>query len=492
MGASPGLMYQRCKLKQYSGFLMKTKPWDHQLKALEFLYSRDRGALYTVPGSGKTKVMVDLIVNRGWKRVLVVAPKVPCKDVWVDEILMHSNIPKENIVQLTDLEGKKKAALLRTFKKPTEDEGTTIFICNYDSVWMEPVRRVWFHKKLALDCVICDESHKIKSPGGKASGFLAQLGRRVKCCYAMTGTPMAERPEDVYAQYRFIDRSIFGTNYDAFEARYVNIDLKASAGKHYVVKDKKQPYINQEELREKMFSCAFSMPPTVKLPDTNTMTLEIPMPKELGKLYKELEEEGATELGEGFLTIENVLAQSTRLQQVTSGYLSLEDDEGNKWLERISTYRRSALLKLLRGIPESEPVVVFAKFTKDLYSIRKVTERLQQGYSEVSGRENTLTDWKSGRTRILGVQYGAGAEGINLTRSHICVFYSLDHSLAKYEQAVKRIHRPGQKKPCMYYNFVATLPKTVTVDQKILYSLEQKKNYVDLILRGEDFDHLKE
>ena len=43
---------------------MKLKPWGHQLKALKFLYKRDRGALYTAPGSGKTKVMIDLIVNR--------------------------------------------------------------------------------------------------------------------------------------------------------------------------------------------------------------------------------------------------------------------------------------------------------------------------------------------------------------------------------------------------------------------------------------------
>ena len=98
-----------------------------------------------------------------------------------------------------------------------------------------------------------------------------------------------------------------------------------------------------------------------------------------------------------------------------------------------------------------------------------------------------MSDWKQGKTRILGVQYGAGAEGINLTRSHICIFYSLEVSLAKYEQALKRIHRPGQKKPCLYYNFIAVAPEGKTIDQKILYSLEQKKDYVDLVMQGEKF-----
>ncbi len=464
-------------------FTFKTKPWVHQLRALEYLYPRDRGALYTVPGSGKTKVMIDLIVNRGFKRVLVVAPKVPCKDVWVDEILMHSDIPQENIVLLSELSGEKKKSILLGYDRPNKEDAPVIFICNYDSVWREPARRIWFYKSLALDCVICDESHKIKTPGSKVSGFLAQLGKKIPHCYALTGTPLAERPEDVYAQYRFIDPTIFGTNYKNFQNRYVNIDAAASAGKNYLVKDKDNPYKNLDELREKMFSCAFSMPPTVKLPDTNTMSYEIPMPEKLRSLYKKLQKEGATELGEGFIVIENVLTQITRLQQLTSGYLALENDSGQSWLERVSTYRRTVLLKYLKGLPITEPVVVFAKFRKDLLSIRKVCERLGYGYSEVSGSENTLSDWKSGKTRILGVQYGSGAEGINLTRAHICVFYSLEHSLAKYEQAVKRIHRPGQTKPCLYINFTAISQGMDTIDQKILRSLESKKNLVDQIMQ---------
>lgn len=464
---------------------MKTKPWEHQLKALEYLYQRDCGALYTIPGSGKTKVIIDLIVNRGFKRVLVAAPKVPCKDVWVDEIQLHSDIPRKNIILLSEMDGEQKAALLKTFNKPTKDEGTTVFICNYDSVWREPVRRVWFYKKLDIDCVVCDESHKIKSPGGKCSAFLAQLAKRVQHRYAMTGTPLAESPEDVYAQYRFIDRSIFGTNFQVFCDRYVNYDLAASASKGYQVKDKNNPYKNLGELHEKMFSCAFSMPPTVKLPKRTRMALEVPMDAKAEAVYDELVAEGAIELGDGYMTTENILTAIVRRQQVTSGYLALEDDDGEHWLERISTYRRTALLKLLQGIPQSEPVVVFAKFRKDLYSIRKVAERLGEGYSEVSGKEDSLSAWKAGKTRILGVQYGSGAEGINLTRAHICVFYSLDHSLAKYEQALKRIHRPGQKKPCIYYHMVATKSAGKTVDQDILQSLKRKKSYVDLVMKGE-------
>lgn len=472
-------------MEMYNGFQMKTKPWVHQLKALKYLFERDYGALYTEPGSGKTKIMIDLIVNRGFKRVLIVAPKVACTDVWPDEIFLHSYFTWENVVPLATVCGDEKARLLKMFKKPKPDEKPTIFICNYDSVWREPARRIWLQKNLALDCVICDESHKIKSPGSKCSSFLAQLGKSVPHRYLMTGTPLAENPMDVYAQYRFLNRAIFGTNYAVFCEQYQNVDVMASSKVGYPILVKDNPYKNLDDLREKMFSCAFRMPSTVKLPDVSKSTLKVQMPEELERIYREAETEGAVEYGDGFLTVDNVLASITRKQQITSGYLALEYDDGSKSLQRVSTYRRTALLKLLRDeIPPKEPVVVFAKFRKDITSVRKVAERLGQGYSEVSGSANTLSDWKKGKTRVLCVQYGSGAEGINLIRSRICIFYSLDHSLAKYEQAIKRIHRPGQTRPCMYYHMVAVKSSGKTIDQHIMSALKNKRNIVDDVMSG--------
>ena len=210
----------------------------------------------------------------------------------------------------------------------------------------------------------------------------------------------------------------------------------------------------------------------------------VPMDQKTEDMYKELVKEGALELGEGFLTVDNVLAMITRKQQLTSGYLPVEYDDGHKELQRVSTYRRTFLYKFIQQLPEEEPIVVFAKFRKDLYAIRKVAERLGCGYSEVSGSEDTLSEWKAGNTRILGVQYTSGSESIDLTRAHICIFSTLEHSLGKYDQARKRVHRPGQESPCLYYHFVATMSSGTTVDQEILDALKQKKNYVDLVMNG--------
>ena len=364
-------------------FKMKTKPWEHQLRALEYLYNRDAAALYTKPGSGKTKVFIDLIVNRGFKRVLVVAPKKPC-DVWPPQIRLHSDFNWDNIIPLHNLDWKGKQNELNLAMTQPKDK-TLIFICNYESVWRKPLDKMLFYKKLGIDCVICDESHRIKSPSSKCSRFLARLGKAVPHRYLLTGTPLAENPMDVYAQYRFLDPTIFGTNYYAFCEEYQNIDTALSARVGFPILDKKQPYKNLDRLKEKMFSCAFYMKSTVKLPKTTRMVVKVPMDQKTEEVYRELSKEGAIELGNGFLTVNNVLAMTTRKQQVTSGYLPIEYDDGTKELKRISTFRRTFLYKFIQGIPEEEPIVIFAKFKKDLYAIRKVAERLGCGYSEVSG-----------------------------------------------------------------------------------------------------------
>lgn len=468
------------------GFSMKTKPWEHQLKALSYLYSRDAAALYTKPGSGKSKVFIDLLINRGFKRIIITAPKKPCK-VWPGQFKIHSDIPSQNIVLLSEMETNKKVKFLKSLKPPKPTDQPIVMICNYESIWRSPIDRIWFYKSVGVDCVICDESHRIKSPSSKCSRFLTRIGRSVPHRYLLTGTPLAENPMDVYAQYRFLDPSIFGTNYQAFCEEYQNIDLMLSSRIGHPVLDKREPYKNLDRLREKMFSCAFYIKSTVKLPKTTRKVVKVPMPPKLEKLYKQLVKEGALEYGDGFMTVNNVLAMTIRKQQVTSGYLPIEYDDGTKELKRISTYRRTFLYNFLKQFPDDKPIVIFAKFKKDLYSLRKVAERLGRGYSEVSGSEDTMEEWNSGKTTILGVQYTSGSESIDLTRAHICIFYSLNHSLGKYDQARERVHRPGQVSPCVYYHFTAVMSTGRTVDQDILQCWKDKKNYVNAVMRG-DFE----
>ena len=69
-------------------------------------------------------------------------------------------------------------------------------------------------------------------------------------------------------------------------------------------------------------------------------------------------------------------------------------------------------------------------------------------------------------------QIAAAGLGITLTASSLMVFYSLDYSMANYEQAKARIHRVSQKENCHYIYLIAKN----TVDMKVIGALRNKVN----------------
>ena len=466
-------------------FKFKTNPWEHQLKALEYLYARDTAALYTDMGTGKSKVMIDLIVNRGFRNVLIVCTAKGCS-VWKKQFQIHSDIPQSSVVNLSGVPTPEKLSLITNVPNLGNfgGTGTTPFIVliNYEGIWREQISRYLMRKSVKIDCIICDESHRIKSPGSKCSRFLTKLSKKSPCRYLVTGTPLAENPMDIYAQYRFLDPSIFGTSFSSFKERYENVDVQASMACGYTVLNKKEPYVNLDELREKMFSCAFYAKSSLKLPKQRNIIVEFNLSAKAQKLYKELSEEGVLAFDEGLLTVDNVLARVVRQLQLTSGVVQIEDPcTKEKTLKRVDTSRAELLQELLENLPRDEPVVVFANFITDFDEIARVCNITHRKYSELRGGRDTEQLWQQGKTSVIIVQYVSGSESVDFTRARYCIYYGLTHSLAKYLQSKKRVHRPGQVRNCIYYHFVAKN----TIDTKVIQALKNKQDVVEYIMEQE-------
>lgn len=464
----------------------KTQPWEHQKKALKYLMKRDTAALYTDMGTGKTKVMIDLIQNRGFKCVLVVAPNKACK-VWEQQISIHGIDDVFCVFRANDLSKVKVIRKIENIAKIRKIESQNVIyviIINYEKVWRKGIDRILMRKGLGIDCIICDESHRIKSPSSQCSRYLTRLSKLVPHRYLVTGTPLAENPIDVYAQYRFLDPSIFGTNFTAFRDEYENLDVELSMKLGFRMLDKHTPYKNLDKLREKMYSCAFYIESSVELPSQSDINYYFTIPQRSEKLYHEVLKEKVAELNGKYMDSSNALTLVLRLQQITSGYLKVEDlDTKEKSIVNIDHARREEFLGLIEQFPEDEPLVVFAAYTKDLKNIRRMCKQSGISYSELSGREDSLDEWQAGNTRVIGVQYTSGSESIDLTRARYCIYYSLPKRLALYDQSRKRIHRPGQKRPCFYYHMIAQLRKGISIDEKMKRALEQKKEIVDYVVK---------
>lgn len=467
----------------YSGYTMKTEPWEHQLKALDYLMVRHYGALYTDMGTGKTKVGIDLIVNRGFNLSLIVGTKKSC-EVWEDEFNLHCKKPDVLCFRLDPYSTKIKIIKLEeTLAKAKENSLKLVIIINYDSIWRKPFSEKLIN--LPIDCVICDESHRIKSPSSKCSLYLTRLGRRVENRFLFTGTPSPESPLDVYAQYRFLQPQIFGTNFHKFRDRYENVDVQKTLYAGYRVLDKRKPYKNLDDLKEKMYRCAFYVKSNLDLPETTDITYTYTPSKTVIGIYKEVVKEGVYENDEGVLEINNALVKCLREQEILSGYLAMEGFNFTKKLKiKTDDSRETALKEVVESINKKEKIVVFVKFRYDFEVVQRVAEQLGRSYGEISGKIDDYKRFKeTDDIDVLAVHYKSGSESINLTKARYCIYYSLSHSYGLYLQSRKRTHRPGQKRAVTYIHIVAKHPKVQLIDEKIMKALKNKQDLVDYIMK---------
>lgn len=466
----------------------KTRSWEHQKRFHEFALRQRASGLFADMGCGKSKSVVDLVVARDHRRVLIVAPNNATK-VWPRQFRDHS--AKDVDVHLTfgwtEAQRTELVQLITSLEYPRPQ----VVVVNYEAISSGgagllpngmPKPPNWADKFRAAvlscpwDLVVLDEAHRVKAPQGKTSKYFARLGDQAPFKLALTGTPMSLGPEDMFAVYRFLDKGVFGTSYRQFKNRYMVFGGYLGL--------EKQGYQNLDELAEKVASISYRVTKEVlDLPDQIFETRYFQLNTKARRAYRQMREDFCSEVESGRVSVNNTLTRQLRLQQICCGYLPF-DPENRKRIEVLDDGREKLLQELVEDVGLDEngvpnPIVVFSRFHPDLDCVRAVAERLGLRYGEVSGRQNDLTadaEMPEG-VDVLGVQIQAGGVGINLTRSHYCIFYSLNHSYGDYDQCLSRLHRPGQTETVFYY----TLAAENTIDELIMRAIAAKESVAQYV-----------
>lgn len=462
------------KDKDSSGFpqprFSTIESYPHQIVAYHFARSLRAAMLNMDMGTGKTKVAIDLIQNTpNIRSALIVCPIRIIPDVWKVQLPKYlQNIDQWRIVYLNEGTLENRALQI---EDAYNDDRSTIVVTGYETIVQEPLRsalvdRIW-------DIVELDESHHIKRPGGKISNTLYQIGRRAEYRYCFTGTVIPTTPLDAYAQYRFLDSGVFGTNYTRFQARYA---LMGGFSGYQIL-----GYQNEEELSKKIFTIGVRIEEDViKLPPTVTMKFTTPLEPKARNLYLELEKEMTAEVKSGRLTVSNALAKFTRLQEISSGYATY-NVIGEKINRRtiISDAKLTLLRETIGDIANTEPIVVFARFKKDIKRIRIMCHHIKRPVYEISSKRDDLGRWKfDTRGSVLVVQSQSGIEGIDLSRAKYAIYYSFHPSLGDYKQSRKRLHRPGQTRSVVFIHLMCQ----GTVDVRMYRAFKNNQRVIDYII----------
>ena len=415
----------------------------------------------------KSAMTVYLCVEEGFKQILILCP-LRVVQVWRPQFESHSTLPFM-VVPLDDSfshvrakrdEAQRQIALAKARRVPV------VVVINYDSAWRPPFAEWALRQK--WDLVVADEIHRCKAPGGKASRYLARLGKAARFRLGLSGTPMPHSPLDVYGYFRFIDPAIFGWSHNRFKQHFA---VMGGFQNHQVVS-----YCNLDELNRKFYSVTFTCGKDVlDLPPEVHINYTCLLGAEARKVYRSLERDLIAELSSGEVTAANGLVKLLRLQQITGGYVRTDDGE----VVQIDAAKMNLLRDVLEDIAPDEPVVVFCRFHMDLDAVNRVADETGRRSLELSGRVDDLKRWQAGEAPVLAVQIDSGGVGIDLTRARYSIYYSLGFSLGSYEQSLARIHRPGQMRPVEYIHLLAD----GTVDQKVMTALKDRADVVNAVLQ---------
>jgi SNF2 family DNA or RNA helicase len=470
-------------------YKFKTKPFAHQLKALEMSWDKKVFAYFMEMGTGKSKVLIDnmsMLYDKGLiNGALIIAPKGVYKNWFDSEIPTHMADHIEKTMVLWESNGgKSKEKELDTLFKSSYD--FHILIMNVEALSTKKGKQ--FAEKF-LSChktlMAIDESTTIKNPGAIRTKTIIGLGKYVLYKRILTGSPVTKSPLDLYTQCWFLDPWLLDQqSYYSFRTRYaLTRKINVSGRQVEIVVG----YRNLGELSEKLkpFSHRVLKDDCLDLPPKTYMKRTIQLSEEQSKVYKQMKEIALATLNGKLTTTHNVITQLMRLHQITCGHF--KSDDGTT-----QTLKSNRLDELMDVLSEMEgKAVIWAHYR---YDIEVIVDAIKKEYGDKSvvtyyGDTSTedrqkaiklIQDPNSSVRFIVGTPQ-TGGYGITLTGASTMIYYSNGYDLEKRQQSEARIDRIGQTKNMTYIDIIAE----GTVDEKIVKALRTKVNIATEVL-GEE------
>ena len=476
---------ERRKIMNYK---FKTKPYAHQMTALEKSWNRETYAYFMEMGTGKTKVLIDnaaMLYDKGKiNGALIVAPKGVVGTWYSNELPTHLPDHIENVSVLWQANiFKKQQEKLETLYEI--ETALHILIMNVEA--FSTTKGVDFAKKF-LSChdtlMAIDESTTIKTPSAKRTKNILALAEEAKYRRIMTGSPVTKNPLDLYSQCYFLSPwSLDFSSYYAFRNRYAEMKTLHMHGRQIQVVN---GFKNLGELSDKIkdFSYRVLKEDCLDLPDKIFIKRQISLSKDQRKLYDQMKKQALAILNGKQSTTVNALTQLMRLHQITCGHFT--DDNGGT--QPIENNRISELMDVLEDVEGK--AIIWAHYQYDINQIIKAVVAKYgpgsvvdyYGLTPKDERQDNIKRFQDDpKCRFFVGTPSTGGYGITLTAANTVIYYSNGYDLEKRLQSEDRAHRIGQKKPVTYVDINAQ----DTVDEKIVKALRKKINIASEVL-GEE------
>jgi len=406
------------------------KPYPYQLQGIAFLMPRSAALIADEMGLGKTVQVIlslRLLISSGMlKRALVVCPK-PLVINWTRELRTWA---PDLAFEVFSGDTETRTAMWKLSNCPVQVVNYEILTRDHEIILDDDVR---------FDVVVLDEAQRIKNAGGKTAQAAKALKRSRS--WAMSGTPIENRVEDLTSIFSFVDPKLIPP--DAQPRQMSEI-------------------VRDHIIRRTKDLVATHMPPRV------IRDIHLELLPEQRETYEKAEKEGIVHLNSlgDTITVQHVFQLVMRLKQIcnfdprTGASAKMEQLTAD--MEEVASTNNKAIL--------------FSQWVEPLESIAAALAEHNpvqyHGKIPQAERQPILDKFKTDPIhKIILMSYGTGSVGLNLQYTNYVFLFDRWWNPAIEDQAINRAHRLGQKSTV----FVSRYISVNTIEERIALVLDQKR-----------------
>lgn len=418
--------------------IMPFEPFGYQYEGIAWLFASHSALLADEMGLGKTMqtiTAIRLLLRSGQaRRIVLICPK-PLIPNWQREFRTWA---EELPVVTVEGNGQRRRML---WTMP----GIPVLIANYESMSRD-IAEIPEDEQPKFDLLVLDEAQRIKNRDSRTAIAARSIQRRRS--WALTGTPIENRPEELAALFEFME----------VVPRAATPDLRqlSKLAKKYILRRTKDVVMKD-------------IPPRID----RDAELELSEAQELA--YRTAEKEGVIQLNElgDTISVQHVFELVLRLKQITN-YDPL-------------TGESSKLERLIADMEEISAsggkAILFSQWTKTIDwlapKLQEFNPLIYHGGVPTKQREPILAKFKEDpNAHILLMSYGTGAVGLNLQFAGYVFLFDRWWNPAIEDQAINRAHRIGVKNPVIVTRFISRN----TIEERIDRVLTEKRELFAAIL----------
>lgn len=433
----------------------------YQAEGVRRLQKTDFAMLGDEPGLGKT----GQLLHAASGPTLIVCPAM-LQDVWSDEIKAWDLDPEQFTLVSYSMLNRRVDNKVQNAPRPE-------------------YKRRW-------GTIIWDEAHYLK--GRKTTWSLASMGLVADRRLMATGTPIPNWAYELWMPAKILQPE--RKEYFASFWRWVDEWFKVEdVVKRRGAKPVKEIGDIRRGLTWEMFGRDLGLTAEhwlrrerdmvlTDLPPLTQQTIFVGMTPRQAKVYRDLKKDFYAQIEDGQeIILWAAGGQHVKLMRIASG-LEIE----------LTDVRDSGKLDMLEELmlDRTHPTLICCAYRQSAEEVAKRCRALGKQTVVVSGaysatqNRDAVRDFKEGRAQVLSATIAKISEGLTLTEADTVIMFERDPRPSKNEQAIRRIHRIGQTRPCHAIDLVTK----GTVDAKLLPLLQSKSDHQMRVMQALDFAKL--